>query len=576
MAALKLKEIDAAAAAAKIEAPVSGITMPVEAAASSHSETDVAVNTMALLVYNTFNSYWMSASDFESTIHDRFHVIDAVFAKQEEIRFTISHSSLMINGTLADMENRYLKFLTEHLTRMDISNFTITRGMTKEEFKGLIGLLGKSQASVAQLGGFASAVSSLGFKNVQARKIVLKEINEDELVVARDQVDTGAIERRKQAESSALAYLSNNQAEMTEESVECLREVSRVPKKLAEVIAKAAYCRAGAATPENKDERRQIVVDLLERFFDGLMRHPSTRSRTGKKSVEKTLEELKDELLAAIKAQPEDEVTKAVESAVERMVEGLRIAGVAVDYSKKLKALEESERRILRFIKAQGLEKLKQAEKEEQLGDSGLDVSGWERLLAKSSIADKIGPVPESITANMEQSSAAIANLAAILDRLEGDIDKSKNDPGATNTEQLAGDLKDVSDKMAAMVEGTERKIHTLVDAVSADISKVELNGKLAEVEDGPHKLTRKQMVVMLAEIVQEICQPLAVIRCSIEMLRITRLGEVSQAQKNMLDLAHHGIERIGTLARSLKRISGMPAGLEPDRGITDQFYVKK
>lgn len=572
--ALKLKPIDPAASVVRIVAPTGGITETSDAADTSQSAVDIAVKTMSLLIYNTVNSYWMSPADFENTTRDRFPIINAALTSSPEIRFTMSHQILVINGTQADMENRYIKFLAEHLTKMEVGNFALTRGMTGDEFKALVGLLGKSVPQIAQLGGFLNAVSTSGFKNVVARKIVLKEINEDELIVARDQVDAEAIERKKQAESSTVAFLCDATVESTEESVEGLREVARQPGKLAEVMVRVTDSRAGVATEGNKDERKKVLLELLERFFDGLMKHPSTRSRTGKKSVEKTLEELKSELLGAIHAGPEDEISKAVEDVVERMVEGLKIAGVAVDYSKKLKALEESEKRILRFIKLQGLEKLKQAEKEDQLGESGLDVSGWERLLARSSVKGDVDGSGES--AGMEESGAAVANLAAILARLEGDIGKTKDDPQSASTDKLAGDLKNASDKVASVIAGTARKIQKLVDAVNADDDQ----GCAGETGDGAvfevKKLSRKQMVVILAEIVQEICQPLSVIKCSVEMLQLTRLGQVTPSQRSMLDLASQGIERIGTLAKSLEKVSGTPRGLFPDRSITDKFYEKK
>ena len=59
-------------------------------------------------------------------------------------------------------------------------------------------------------------------------------------------------------------------------------------------------------------------------------------------------------------------------------------------------------------------------------------------------------------------------------------------------------------------------------------------------------------------------------------MLQLTRLGTVTPAQKNMLDLAAQGIERIGQLAKSLEKISGMPTYLAPDTAMTESFYEKK
>lgn len=577
MRIIRRKPIDAAAVAEQIDIPVRGISLDADDGAGSQSEVDSAVKTIALLVYNTVNSYWMSASDFENTVKDRFSLVEAAFLKSAELRFTISHQSLMVNGVLGDMDNRYIRFLTEHISKMEVVNFTITRGMSIEEFNKLIGLLGKSQVQVAQLGGFAGAVASMGFRNVETRKIVLKEITEDEMVVAKDQVDTEAIERKQQAESAVLTFLSDETAATTGESVANLHEVSKEPKKTAEVIIKAADSRTSATPDAGKEDRGKVIARLLERFFDGLMLHPSSRSRTGKKTLEKTLEELKKELLAALHAGPDDDISRAVGEVVGRMAEGLRIAGVAVDYSKKLKALEESEKRILRFIKAQGLEKLKQAEVEEQLGESGLDVSGWERLLAKSSVAgegmEESGGVE---SADFGESEASIAGIAALLARLEGDIGRTKNDPESASAERIAGDLKEASTKVAALVEGTERKIKTLVDAVAADMERIEVLEKAEKEAGGVPRLSRKKLITILAEIVQEICQPIAVIKCSIEMLQSVRLGQVTPAQKGMLDLAFQGVERIDVLAKNLAKISGLPTGLEPDKKITDGFYIQK
>ncbi|MEI6218771.1 MAG: hypothetical protein WCP86_07710, partial [bacterium] len=179
----------------------------------------------------------------------------------------------------------------------------------------------------------------------------------------------------------------------------------------------------------------------------------------------------------------------------------------------------------------------------------------------------------EAVSGGMEESSTAIANLAAILERLALEVVKPEADPTAASAEQLAGDVKDASDLVATLADGTEKKIHSLVDAVTADVGKVGNTEEVADKGDVSPKMSRRQMVVLLAEIVQEICQPLAVIKCSLEMVQMERLGQVTPAQKKMLDLAAQGIVRIGTLAKSLERISGMPTDLEPDSGIQESLY---
>jgi hypothetical protein len=572
MVVIRRKKIDEVAAAAKLAPLTRAVAKSVEIIGASPPEVAEAVATLALMIYNTCHSYWMSPSDYSATATDRFRVMANAFDKNAEVRFTVSHQSLMINGILADMDNRYIKFLADHLSALEISNFTVTRGLTVDEFKEMIQLLGKSPPQMAALGGFSNAVATGGFKNIQARKIVLKEVNESEVVVPKDAVDTSAIERKTQAESTLLAFLINDVPATTDESVECLRELAKAPGMIADIIVKAAESR----TSGNQDEaaRKGAIVHCFERFFDGLMTHSFARTIAGKKSVGKTMEELKKDLLEAVHAEPGDEMTKAIEGAAGQMVEGLEISGVAVDYARKLKALEVSEKRILRFMKAQGLEKLKQSALEEQLGESGLDVSGWQRLLAKSSIAGSLHAAgQETVSGGMEESSTAIANLAAILERLALEVVKPEADPSAASAEQLAGDVKDASDMVATLADGTEKKIHALVDAVTTEIGKIGVTEDVADKDAVSPKMSRRQMVVLLAEIVQEICQPLAVIKCSLEMVQMERLGQVTSAQKNMLDLAAQGILRIGALAKSLERISGMPTDLEPNSVIQESLY---
>ena len=85
--------------------------------------------------------------------------------------------------------------------------------------------------------------------------------------------------------------------------------------------------------------------------------------------------------------------------------------------------------------------------------------------------------------------------------------------------------------------------------------------------------MSRESILAMLAEIGQEICQPLAVIKCSLDMILSKALGEISAMQKEMLDLAVESGSRVEMLANKLIEISGMPKGTKPDTEILDDVY---
>ena len=74
----------------------------------------------------------------------------------------------------------------------------------------------------------------------------------------------------------------------------------------------------------------------------------------------------------------------------------------------------------------------------------------------------------------------------------------------------------------------------------------------------GP-KLTRKRMLTILAEIVQELCQPLSVINCALGTIGGGHLGDVTTAQADMLQLAGEGAAKIEVLIDNLRNISGLP-----------------
>jgi hypothetical protein len=86
-------------------------------------------------------------------------------------------------------------------------------------------------------------------------------------------------------------------------------------------------------------------------------------------------------------------------------------------------------------------------------------------------------------------------------------------------------------------------------------------------------QVPRKKLMVLLAEVVQELCQPLAVINCSIDMIKSKHLGEVSNAQLEMLDLASTSGERVRLLVDKLLELSGLPRTLTPDSGIQSSLY---
>ena len=85
--------------------------------------------------------------------------------------------------------------------------------------------------------------------------------------------------------------------------------------------------------------------------------------------------------------------------------------------------------------------------------------------------------------------------------------------------------------------------------------------------------MSRKRILQILAEIVQELGQPLSVIKCSLDMLKARNLGDLSQVQTDVVDLAGESTERMQVMIKNLLHIVGLPETMTPDAEIQAKLH---
>ncbi|MBI3987163.1 MAG: hypothetical protein HY343_09595, partial [Lentisphaerae bacterium] len=102
------------------------------------------------------------------------------------------------------------------------------------------------------------------------------------------------------------------------------------------------------------------------------------------------------------------------------------------------------------------------------------------------------------------------------------------------------------------------------------------LPAEASPVEVAQQALSRNAIIKILVEIVQELRQPLTVINSAVEIILKGQLGAVSAVQKELLDLALAGGQRIEKIIDALTSISGMPAALHPDADILSFIYQQQ
>lgn len=517
-----------------------------------------------------------------------FGVLQIALETFPEITFSVSEESLMVNGVGVEQKNPLVKMFVSRLVGLEISNFTLVKGMTRETFDHLMEVMNRKSDDLKQAGGFISVMTSQGIENVKVRRVVLQQVEEDELIVSKGAIEQAlggseAVQEmvkpvaeeapRKEVEvAGILAFLKGDPSAKTEKDIAGdLSELNSDPRKLGELILKAAEVRRESAELEGGETLAGLVVGCLAKTCHAMMKDPSVKTQKGKKNLARTLILLERELIERMRRLSEsvtDEDIQAVHEAFEEAQDDLKIDSLAEEYMRRRKAMEQNEKKILRYMKAQGEDGLQGSSLQEKLGESGLSVEGWNELLGRSGI-DALTPELAAGSGGGSGGSGgmgAIGHLAMLLEQLEKSVEKGAEQAAAAAPGQVAGALDSVRKEVRDVTEKTNRKIRTLVDGVKADSEAVAKGGR-------GETMPKAKLLELLAEVVQELCQPLAVINCSVELILGKGLGEVSSSQAEMLQLAAESGARLKQLADKLLEISGVPKTLTPDAGIQKALY---
>lgn len=537
--------------------------------ATGQFEIDVVVQAIGFIIFNTLNSCWLSESDRRNTMAESFKVVTTALERFNDIRFTVSEDELKINGEMYELNNQKSKTFAEHLAEIGANNFTLIKGLTREEFDKLTDLMNRRPDEIEAMNGFSEAINNGGFQNVKCKKIVLKEVSEEETVVSKTELQQLAVEERKKIEDDVLALLSETDKEKRGEQIASIRQLSEDSSQMANLIMQTVGNKLPEGLEKDKGKTTEVVVECLDRAFAALLDDPFSKSQKGKKAIAKALQNLEKELLVKLQAQPEETESQKVTTAVERMTERLKMDSIVQDYTRKLKSLEDSEKKILRFMKLQGLERVQDADLQQKLTDEGVDITGWHTLLAKSG-ARKAGETDAE-----EEAEQAVNQLAELLGKLQEDTKtEAANKPPEEKKKKIAAEVQQVISKVDTVTKGTLDKIDNLVAAVTSDIATIDAIEEQAKLAGKSPKMTRRKMIEILAEVVQEMCQPLAVVNCAVSMLTSHTLGPVSPEQTEMLNLAADGLARIRMQVDHLEKMAGMPTTLRPDTDIQRAIYT--
>ena len=527
------------------------------------------------LVVSNINFYGQKHNVTRKSVENAYQLLMKFFERFERVNLSLAEGTLVADGQPVEIKNPLLDGLAKQLAAIEVGGFSLVRGMTWEEFWKLMMLISTHPDKVKEMGSFSDAVTQMGLEDVQAKRVVYQRVTEEEVVVKKDDLSEAVAAAEagggRDMLSSLMAYLKGESDAPPEEIAQGLNQLSADVGKLAEVIVNTAKTLQEQSADGGK-RLGEIVAECLRKTYDGLLQDPAARTQQGKKAMAKMLAELEEQVEAKLKETPETAAeadAAIIKETLEEMTTELAVDSLASEYMKKRKGIETAETKILKFLKKSGLDEHGITEElKQKLLESGLTPDGWQELLTKSVTA------AASATRRARESGGDEAKvLNDMLAHVGELLDPSRLGPdGQLPAEELAKTVEQVSQQVLTVTAGTEQKMAALEQKI-VEFMQPPPAGLSAAARARRDAEARKALFAMLAEIVQELCQPLSVVSSTVDMLRGGYLGAVTQTQVEMLALASSSAERIKHLVDKLTEIAGFPAGTKPDAGILKTVY---
>ena len=539
-------------------------------------QVEELVRSLGVVVNNTF-LYGEDHGVTTESMERCFPLLSGILDAAEKITLARNENDLMVNHRAVEHKNPLVDSLIQRLADIEISNITLIKGLTRNEFDTFVGILTAKPDEIAQLGGLAEVLNRFNVEHVQTRVVAYVEIDQEkEEVIAKKEKED--LEAEASAERRAVrAFLEGTQGAGDDAAMTSLRHVASDSETMSEVIVGVADDRqkAGAAPEQGEapeEEFAELVAECVKKAYGEIVKGPGLKTQKAKKELAKTLEQLEKQLVTRMQEVCEDvseEDRHTVADAIEGLIDELKIDSLASEYMKKRNAIEANEKKILRYLKAKGLHELAETDLETKLAEAGLSTEDWQRLLIKSGISG-------AGTLDEDSALAAVGHIAILmagLDKAAGKAGAAEGAGGGAEDETVAETVRKVGAEVTALATSTGQKIQRFIDEVRQDQEAAEaMESAAMERGTGP-RMSRRKMLDMLAEIVQELCQPLSVINTTVGMLQSGRLGEVSDAQERMLTLADDSGRKLQVLVDHLLEISGLPTTLSPDTKIQSALY---
>lgn len=490
----------------------------------------------------------------------------------EHIHFSVSEGSLLINGTAAAGAPLSTQFISR-LTGLNLLSFTIEAGFPMEEYLKLYTLLITPPAKLDASRSASEMMESLGFRHVQAKSFAYRRVAEGSdstepaaPTPAPSQADSPTPPPAQEPASPAdldniMAFLKDDPSADPVRCAEAIRQLADDSEKLAELILRTVEIRASTANLAEGESLSDLVVGCIQKVVDQVIKDPAVKTQKGQKHIKRSLLMLEKALLERLQNLAGDHAAKAAETMLDEIAEDLDLDALAGKYMKSRRAAEKAGEKLSRLLDRVSDDPGQLEALHGRLAQEGLTPEGWRELTVRRAQATASGPGSGGGGDGAAEGANEIKVLTLLLARLGETINHPSATPGETARE-IQTLVAETETRLASLAAITERKIGSLKQTLTGD--------------DQTQALSREEILRILAEIAQEISQPLTIITGTVAMLRSLRAGPLTEMQGELLSMVAESGNRMIHLVECLMRMAGTPDALHPDQAILATAYRKE
>lgn len=452
----------------------------------------------------------------------------------------LGDESLDVNGHTHILRNPLLQAIAKRMRDMNMTGLTFDAALTPDEYAAFARLL-MEDISRDDSASLNARLSAAGVQSVHARKLVMKAIEEGQVVVDADHPAVTPETAPTLDAHQRLIRLLRGEIPSAEAAAGILPDGDQ-PEALANALSEAIATAPFASTPQA----------MVKQALEWLTAAPTMRTQKARKRLAAALAELDDLLPGQIAQRTGQSLDQTARQELRELLsetrEELQVEALAGDYARKQRAIAESQKRLLRYLKKRGATSEEGSELRQRLLENGLTDAEWFDLLIRHPLNTPAQPAPPN-TPELQRALEQLTQLGATTGPRASPAEEQAN---------LAQLANRIGLSLAQTAANTERRIRDIAGRVRAA---------------GGDRETQKRLMRELAEIVQELRQPLSVILCTLEMLAASTLGNLSPSQHEVVLLGIESGRRIDTLIERMGALAGLPDSLTPDATILSQLY---